>query len=47
MRNYAVISDIASHCIGEVITVYPVEYEAQSDIRYNGVISHDGNIEYR
>lgn len=37
----------AAHCIGEVITVYPVEYEAQSDIRYNGVISHDGNIEYR
>ncbi|WP_139531133.1 phage tail protein I [Klebsiella michiganensis] len=37
----------AAHCIGEVITVYPAEYEAQSDIRYNGVISHDGNIEYR
>lgn len=37
----------AAHCIGEVIIVYPVEYEAQSDIRYNGVISHDGNIEYR
>ncbi len=37
----------AAHCVGEVITVYPAEYEAQNDTRYNGVIAHEGNIEYR
>ncbi|MDV1351043.1 phage tail protein I [Klebsiella quasipneumoniae] len=32
---------------GEIISIYPEEYEPEDGIFYNGVIFHDGNFGYR
>lgn len=32
---------------GEVITVYPVNYEPAENVLYNGMVFHDGNYSYR
>ncbi|MCW9529450.1 phage tail protein I, partial [Klebsiella grimontii] len=32
---------------GEIITVYPENYEPDDSIFYNGLFFHDGNINYR
>lgn len=32
---------------GDIINIYPEGYEPDEDIRYNGVIFHDGNFNYR
>lgn len=31
---------------GDIINIYPAEYEAEENITYNGVIFHDGNFNY-
>lgn len=33
-------------CSGDIISIYPAEYEAADNIIYNGVIFHDGNFNY-
>ncbi|HBW3234685.1 MULTISPECIES: phage tail protein I [Klebsiella/Raoultella group] len=32
---------------GEIISVYPEEYQPEDNLLYNGVIFHDGNFNYR
>ncbi|EOD8895650.1 phage tail protein I [Klebsiella pneumoniae] len=32
---------------GEIISVYPEEYQPEDNFLYNGVIFHDGNFNYR
>lgn len=34
-------------CSGEIISIYPADFEAEDNIIYNGVILHDGNFNYR
>ena len=34
-------------CSGDIISIYPADYEAEENITYNGVIFHDGNFNYR
>ncbi|HBZ0718156.1 TPA: phage tail protein I [Klebsiella pneumoniae] len=34
-------------CSGEIISIYPADFEAEDNIIYNGVIFHDGNFNYR
>lgn len=36
----------ALYC-GEIISVYPEDYESDGNILYNGVIFHNGNFSYR
>ncbi len=33
-------------CSGDIISIYPADYEAEENITYNGVIFHDGNFNY-
>ena len=33
-------------CSGDIISIYPVDFEADENITYNGVIFHDGNFNY-
>ncbi|HBX7749631.1 TPA: phage tail protein I [Klebsiella pneumoniae] len=33
-------------CGGDIISIYPVDFEAADNIFYNGVIFHDGNFNY-
>ncbi|MEZ7213869.1 phage tail protein I [Klebsiella spallanzanii] len=33
-------------CGGDIISIYPADYEAEESITYNGVIFHDGNFNY-
>lgn len=33
-------------CSGDIISIYPADYEAEDNIIYNGVIFHDGNFNY-
>lgn len=33
-------------CSGDIICIYPADYEAEDNIIYNGVIFHDGNFNY-
>lgn len=37
----------ASSGCGEIISVYPEEYQPEDNFLYNGVIFHDGNFNYR
>ncbi|EPZ1177645.1 phage tail protein I [Klebsiella oxytoca] len=32
---------------GEIISIYPADYDAADDVFYNGMIFHDGNFGYR
>ncbi|MGP7469737.1 phage tail protein I [Klebsiella pneumoniae] len=32
---------------GEIINIYPADYDAADDVFYNGMIFHDGNFGYR
>ncbi|MFV6766622.1 phage tail protein I [Klebsiella sp. R71] len=34
-------------CSGDLISIYPADFEAEDNITYNGVIFHDGNFNYR
>ncbi|HBZ0945217.1 TPA: phage tail protein I [Klebsiella pneumoniae] len=34
-------------CSGDIISIYPADYEAEENITYNGVIFHDSNFHYR
>ncbi|ANK19646.1 phage tail protein I [Klebsiella pneumoniae] len=36
----------ALYC-GDIISVYPEEFEPENEIRYNGMIFHDGHFSYR
>ncbi|HBM3128473.1 TPA: phage tail protein I [Klebsiella michiganensis] len=36
----------AALCCGEIISIYPEDYEPEENIIYNGVIFHDGNSNY-
>ena len=36
----------ASLCCGEIISVYPPDYEPAENILYNGIIFHDGNYNF-
>ncbi|MFH6697639.1 phage tail protein I [Klebsiella oxytoca] len=36
----------AALCCGEIISIYPEDYEPEENITYNGVIFHDGNFNY-
>lgn len=36
----------AALCCGEIISIYPEDYEPEDNIIYNGVIFHDGNFNY-
>ncbi|HBM3089279.1 TPA: phage tail protein I [Klebsiella michiganensis] len=36
----------AGLCCGEIISIYPEDYEPEENIIYNGVIFHDGNFNY-
>lgn len=33
-------------CSGDIISIYPADFEAEDNIIYNGVIFHDGNFNY-
>ena len=33
-------------CGGDIISIYPADYEAEENITYNGVIFHDSNFNY-
>ena len=33
-------------CSGDIISIYPADFEAEENIIYNGVIFHDGNFNY-
>lgn len=33
-------------CSGDIISIYPADYEAEDSIIYNGVIFHDDNFNY-
>lgn len=33
-------------CSGDIISIYPADFEAEDNITYNGVIFHDGNFNY-
>ncbi|HDT6530816.1 phage tail protein I [Raoultella ornithinolytica] len=33
-------------CSGEIISIYPADFEAEESIMYNGMIFHDGNFNY-
>ncbi|EWF66682.1 phage tail protein I, partial [Klebsiella michiganensis] len=33
-------------CGGDIISIYPLDFEAEDNIFYNGVIFHDGNFNY-
>ncbi len=33
-------------CSGDIISIYPVDFEAEDSIIYNGVIFHDDNFNY-
>lgn len=33
-------------CCGEIISIYPEDYEPEENIIYNGVIFHDGDFNY-
>lgn len=33
-------------CCGEIISIYPADFEPEENIIYNGVIFHDGNFNY-
>lgn len=33
-------------CCGEIISIYPADFEPEENIFYNGVIFHDGNFNY-
>ncbi|HHS9552685.1 MAG: phage tail protein I [Klebsiella pneumoniae] len=33
-------------CSGDIISIYPADFEAEENITYNGVIFHDGNFNY-
>ncbi|VUS90626.1 phage tail protein I [Klebsiella spallanzanii] len=37
----------AATCSGEIISVWPEDYEPDDGIIYNGTIFHDGNFNYR
>ncbi|UYB59502.1 phage tail protein I [Klebsiella michiganensis] len=44
-----VLGDIhtgAALCCGEIISIYPENYEPEENIIYNGVIFHDGDFNY-
>lgn len=34
-------------CSGDIISIYPADFEAEENITYNGVIFHDDNFNYR
>lgn len=34
-------------CGGDIISIYPADFEAEENITYNGVIFHDDNFNYR
>ncbi|HBG9753988.1 TPA: phage tail protein I [Klebsiella oxytoca] len=36
----------AALCCGEIISIYPENYEPEENIIYNGVIFHDGDFNY-
>lgn len=36
----------AALCCGEIISIYPEDYEPEENITYNGVIFHDGDFNY-
>ncbi|WP_118842459.1 phage tail protein I [Raoultella ornithinolytica] len=36
----------AAICSGEIITVYPEDYQPEENITYNGLVFHDGNFSY-
>lgn len=36
----------AALCCGEIISIYPEDYEPEENIIYNGVIFHDGDFNY-
>lgn len=36
----------AALCCGEIISIYPENYEPEENITYNGVIFHDGDFNY-
>lgn len=36
----------AAICSGEIITVYPEDYQPEENVTYNGQIFHDGNFSY-
>ncbi|MGE0969046.1 phage tail protein I [Klebsiella sp. WOUb02] len=36
----------AAICSGEIITVYPEDYQPEDNVTYNGQIFHDGNFSY-
>lgn len=33
-------------CSGDIISIYPADFEPEENITYNGVIFHDGNFNY-
>lgn len=33
-------------CSGDIISIYPADFEAEDNVTYNGVIFHDGNFNY-
>ncbi|KMI94564.1 putative prophage tail protein [Klebsiella pneumoniae] len=33
-------------CSGDIISIYPEDFEPEENITYNGVIFHDGNFNY-
>lgn len=33
-------------CSGEIISIYPADFDAEENVTYNGVIFHDGNFNY-
>lgn len=33
-------------CSGDIISIYPADFEAEDNVTYNGVICHDGNFNY-
>lgn len=36
----------AAICSGEIITVYPEDYQPEENVTYNGQVFHDGNFSY-
>ncbi|WP_256574747.1 hypothetical protein [Klebsiella variicola] len=33
-------------CSGDIISIYPADFEPEENITYSGVIFHDGNFNY-
>ena len=33
-------------CSGDIISIYPADFEAEDNVTYNGVIFNDGNFNY-